>query len=57
MITHAFVVSQFVALALDAQSGSWMRLAASNAGLSIIEVAAQGDPVVRAFNETFHIRA
>lgn len=56
MVTHSFVISQFVALALDAGPASWMRLAASHAGLSTIEADAQGDPVVRAFNETVDTR-
>lgn len=56
MVTHSFVISQFVALTLDAGPGSWMRLAVSHAGLSIIEVDSRGDLVVRAFNETPHSR-
>jgi hypothetical protein len=50
------VISQFVASTLDAAAGSWMRLAVSNAGLSIIEADTQGSLVVRAFNETAHTR-
>ena len=57
MVTHSFVIAEFVALALGAGPEGWMRLRVSNASLSIIEANTNGDPVVREFNDTCHIRA
>jgi broad specificity phosphatase PhoE len=55
LVTHAFVIAQFVCLAVDAGAASWMRLPVANASLTIIDTDATRDPRLRVFNE--HVRA
>ncbi|MFE1644161.1 histidine phosphatase family protein [Microbacterium sp. P01] len=55
MVTHSFVISQFVALAVEARPSSWLRLTVSNAGLTILHEDAAGDLMLRLFNDTTHI--
>jgi probable phosphoglycerate mutase len=55
MVTHAFVVSWFVAQALAAPPFAWTRLPAANASLTVIGCDDQGGPVVECVNQTHHL--
>jgi probable phosphoglycerate mutase len=56
IVTHSFVIAEFVALAVGGGASSWMRFAVSPAGLTVLDEDSEGGMILRVFNETAHTR-
>lgn len=55
LVTHAFVISWFVARALDAPPAAWMQLPVANASITEIALQAGGEYAVIRFNDSSHL--
>lgn len=55
LVTHAFVVGEFVRHALDAPPWRWLTLVPGNASITIVRYALDAPPSLIAFNDTGHL--
>ena len=57
LVTHAFVVSWFVTVALGAPVATWMRLPVANGGLTVLARGGADGLVLESFNDVGHLPA